>query len=1182
MSQFALPAGLNFTNNLAPGVPGLRRYVKNMTTSQNSYRPGETAIIPLSTGDAGAFWIKDTVRLKFQLDILNYSAFIDFINLGPAGFHQIIKKMSLDINGYEHELNDYYNWYVTTKMISRGENIVPFEVCRSNTWEPAGGLAGIKHINFIKPSMVTQTGLPHGVVFPPLEANGSNAVPDTFTETLMYYSNPYAVMSYGTTREPYFWSDGSTDVTKPPYFIDKFGQFQSSNWLEGGINWYSDYVEAPKHIETKYEYSNDGNSDTLPYGRAGASSTVTGSSIGLDHVLSIKRLLPGSTNSTTDPVGTYNNELVTGFETNEKGMYNRFIGGLNRDTIGYACKIRRKGAKDIGNVAFAQSVASFSPLCWPIKQPVNLEKLKKEYKESIVGVNQHNVLSYFANCKNIPIAKPIRLDSNDMLNFGENIFWGNHDFKDKHQTENKSWMNPSVAEITSFFVELKIYSSIIGEDAKVWFPETIFQQGTVKLKITFEDPNIAFQVLSDPCRVVPGTVRDRFPNLGIIESRKTTHNGTDLTTQLISIGSLKEVHPSALISGIHPIMISDYTPGDCFNDAVALGKLMVPNLKLDFLHNLDHLYQTIQLGANNANNTASPNLYVTNIRNTPFTSNANNIDQTHFYSGEISSGGGGDPGTSAIQSVPRDFLHVSSLISGIVNNLENNARIGLAPVKYSSYSALGQPSPDSFPQKYNPNSKQDFWNLQVYDLQNYARPSQHIGWLNNGISTASNGQVIASQYDAQSASTVNSNQNSYYYLLKNQDVLYQVPNWIPYAPPQCQYLPINNPYDKRTARTYSLDNIINENAVYYGTHLTSSKAQVRRTTDRAYPLGARDAGFEVGLMNKLTYVVKGIYVDYQQITLPPEDAANIIESALTSGVTIEVETSKLTTFVPAQSEILNQLVNITCAYCKNMSLWFTPRDCYQGDIAYSYNTFNSFYNPFASFDYKETSAELEQYNHLGGTPVYKNALRYNNTMGIELQVQVGAEYFPRVPINRWNELIQYTRWGDQKFGNLQDLDYMNIFPAIQPSYMLDQGFEVNCLQDGYTAVFLPLRCLDDQSITCNPSFITVELSIGGTLSAESTGYKLTSEPIIRGRRHPKGSLPFLKPLEGSFHLAFNFETYPGKGDEILTGIPITNNNFFLRMQKAHLLTQQEVRVFVKADCNGKLVVGRGSTASFLT
>ena len=724
MANFTLPSGLNYTNQLAPGIPGLRRTIDNAATTQNVYRPAETAIIPLSTGDGGAFWATDTVRLRMQVDILNYSSFIDFISLGPCGFHSIIKRMAIEINGYEHEVQDYYNWSVTTEMIQRGENCKPFEIVRSNTWEVAGGLSGIKHINFIKPSMVTSTGLPHSVIFPKL-LNSVGVVADNFTQSLMYYSNPYASIAFGTSKQlNYHSTNANVDrYYKAPYNFLNFGGFHTSNWLTGGLSWYIDSTENYKYLAVNHAVVEPG----LTTASAVANNTSSGSSNALDYSFNNKALYPGKSYD-GQPAGADVNlstprvTLVlpgTNALIGQDGPYYKFVGGPSKTMIGLTYKLTPgNGTINIGNVSFGQSVDQFTPLQWPVKQPIDLEKLKYCIHESLEDVNQYNVMSYYANCKNIPVSKPLDLQQSfgSTGDNGASKVWGSFDFSDQTNYGSLPMLNPTVAVRTPFFIELKIYSSIIGEKAKVWFPETIFQQGTVKLKILFEDPNIAFQITSDPCRKVPGTPRDAFPNLGVLSTYGyTITNGNVTARNIKTIAALDEVSPIYLLSGVHPIMVTNYVPGQCFNDSICLGTAILPIQKFDVLHNLAHIHNIYnQLGVDAANTNHFKSITIKPLPNTDTA--AGQIDQTVSFPGTV---GQGD----------RSFTWVSYALSAITNEIYHNLRIGTAPIKYTDYDVdTGLPTPRSDIDLFQPNT-QAIYGEQITDLKNYYRPASHHTWL---------------------------------------------------------------------------------------------------------------------------------------------------------------------------------------------------------------------------------------------------------------------------------------------------------------------------------------------------------------------------------------------------------------------------------------------------------------------
>jgi hypothetical protein len=197
MQDFAMPQSLELEASRRNGIPAIRREVIHNTTTQNEYRPSELCYIPLDTGAAGAFMDVKTTRLELTVVVRNKNFFVDFINLSRCGWHALIQEFGIEINNGIHELNRHYAECVELEMIKMGQNQKPFEITRSNPWTPSNGQSGKMHINFIKPSMVTAQGLPHNVQYPSLTTLTSATTPDTITQSLLLFSNPFLNESLG-------------------------------------------------------------------------------------------------------------------------------------------------------------------------------------------------------------------------------------------------------------------------------------------------------------------------------------------------------------------------------------------------------------------------------------------------------------------------------------------------------------------------------------------------------------------------------------------------------------------------------------------------------------------------------------------------------------------------------------------------------------------------------------------------------------------------------------------------------------------------------------------------------------------------------------------------------------------------------------------------------------------------
>jgi hypothetical protein len=248
---------------------------------------------------------------------------------------------------------------------------------------------------------------------------------------------------------------------------------------------------------------------------------------------------------------------------------------------------------------------------------------------------------------------------------------------------------------------------------------------------------------------------------------------------------------------------------------------------------------------------------------------------------------------------------------------------------------------------------------------------------------------------------------------------------------------------------------------------------------------------------------------------------------------------------------------------------FRPTDIYQGDRAYGYNSF-SFYNPFTVFRFDFDASITPQsstsagYNDLGGKPIYYNECVIATRVPFDIQLQLSGELYPRTPIDTINRLLMHTRWGDQVFSSA---DYMELAPALQPSYLTSKGMAINTLQDGFWAAFCPISALDDQTLTDNPFFNPLEISL---------------RKRLRGMRAPVGPLPIYKPYDGTFHLSFNLEAFMGQSGRMRTGVPIVNNNMFLRMEKCHLIREYDTQLLTICECDAKVVFERGGTMQFFT
>lgn len=1112
MTDFAMPQALELEAVRRQGIPAVRREVVHNTTTQNEYRPSELCYIPVDTGAAGAFMDTTTTRLEMTVVVRNKNYYVDFINLPRCGWNAIIQEFGIEINNGLHELNRHYAECIELDMIKRGENRTPFEICRPNPYKVGEGIVGMKHINFVKPSMVTSNGMPHNVKYDALVTSTATTTPNTLQSALLL-SNVYTNQSFGRV------SNATISVPTFTSFIDydtHLGGTMTSSMMMGSSSW-DDRVQRPRQEQRK--------------------------------------VVIGTTYTTTGAVSA---PTVIGEFMNINSNY-RIVGGPNGESVGHSATVTGANpyqstttyGANIFQAAYGQSVPSVAPSQWPAYQPTDWSALQKDLKESLRYVNADNIVNYYANCKNIPVGIPLDLSGDPT---GQNKIWGDAD-------HTKPVLDDNGAE-TEFHISLKVYSSLIGELTKKWFPELVVPQGRMRIRLRFQEPQILFQTLMDPCRRVPGTSRDWFPYLGVVYSNEVvTDNrptnivsgvdqnppaGTLITTHAIS--DLQSVSIESVASGIHPCMVSNYTPGYVFNAAVAAGTFAIPTLRLKSTNAavgqafwLSDYGRTLTGTATPVNSQFSTNDNLVNV----LSSNIENHYDTDQFADWIST----IPDTTA--EVHQKLNALFKLVIQLQWEQYMNGEYGCPWVYRQNHNPQGEP--------YLKKLTTD-WSIRISDVQQIQFPTGFRNLMAGQAPTASDGSLFVTEHDVA---------GQQYYNNFNWDQKWKGINYHPYCVPTPQYVPFQYPSNKTTSRTLNSTSLfLSEDQSCFGTHLERSVAQVRRSHSTLYPLQIPDS-ITSRIDERLTYIVKNVQLVTQQIILPRTAAISIVENALNGGITMETVAWKEMESILPKAESQKHLINMAAAFCNSLSFVFRPTDTYQGDRAYGYNSF-SFYNPFTvfRFDYDPTLtpgiSRSADYNDLGGKPIYYNECVIATRTPFDIQLQLSGELYPRTPIDTIHRLLMHTRWGDQVFAST---DYMELAPALQPSYLTSKGMSINTLQDGFWAAYCPISCLDDQTITDNPFFTPLEISL---------------KKRIRGKRAPYGPLPIYKPYDGTFHLSFNLEAFMGQSGRMRTGVPIVNNNMFLRFEKGHLLREFDTQLLTICECDAKVVFERGGTMQFFT
>lgn len=368
-----------------------------------------------------------------------------------------------------------------------------------------------------------------------------------------------------------------------------------------------------------------------------------------------------------------------------------------------------------------------------------------------------------------------------------------------------------------------------------------------------------------------------------------------------------------------------------------------------------------------------------------------------------------------------------------------------------------------------------------------------------------------------------------------------------------------------------------ESAACFGTWRPFGVPQSRRSNLGALPLSLPQTHY-----GDLTYEISGLMYRVEEILMNDQVTASILSAAMDGkavlGTTVLKE-MKQQTVVNASQKIL---APVTGANVADICFAFRHPDQLDYTGAFAYPTY-SFVNPFASVKKSPStyaSGNTTQTFHVGtDTPsdyTIEHAFDTTLNSNVEIYAQLASEHLPRHHIRSVDHLVEFVTAGDQIFTgssdvggyrrigglpNQHDCNYSLTNPA--PFALERQG--ISCLEDGFFAAHLPMNCLDDQTVTGNP-FLTRAASAAYLPGANGLG-------LVRERGNY--FLPHTEPLQGTFHLSFNLETFQGLGDKLRSGTTIVNNQFFLLFENAKLCAETTLEMLIVARCYAKIVFERG-------
>lgn len=456
----ALPAEVQLAKEKPQGAFCLRTRYALSANSANSWLAGSLVSLPLQTGTPGTFTDVKQGNINCTLLISNTNPYVDYLNFGPCGAMIFFDEMRVYSSGTPVEENLRYSETVDLLMEQGGWQCRPLHIFRRNKWRANNGKAGDKHINFIKPAMVDATGVPMFGRTPFMDKNSAVYTPASisfgYQPTAVAYANAVFDLGLQTVSK----SNGTT-VT----FGAMMGTDSGYTFNDDG---YGASIASSAARPLIYDYSSGGQGITAQTLVAGRNST---------HVR-------------PDPAG---NQLQAG---DHLGWKNTSVG--RTETLGST------------EVTYPWiPCATYVPSQWPDFQPCTLSGEVDDFEvDQIIGKTKvAEYMKYLANVRSLPIGLSGHISGTSYCAPVPIL-----------TASSAPTVNAPNCNYTEYRVSMPFISGIYGILADKMFPDLLIGANNIRIEFKLAPNNKALWLTMDPCRRIPGTVRDFAPFTGAANS----------------------------------------------------------------------------------------------------------------------------------------------------------------------------------------------------------------------------------------------------------------------------------------------------------------------------------------------------------------------------------------------------------------------------------------------------------------------------------------------------------------------------------------------------------------------------------------------------------------------------------------------------------------------------------------
>lgn len=928
-------------------------------------------------------------------------------------------------------------------------------VFRRNKWRANNGKAGDKHLNFIKPSMVDATGVPMFGRTPFMDNNSA------------VYCPPSISFGYQT----------STSLVP---VIDQ-GLQNTSKQGGGRYNFGSVFGN-----DSGYTFNDDGFQYNLQdaINLGGALYDYTSWGAGTNNVAIVGR---NSTHVRSPPDPVYYAQV------NDQVMWkNTFVARLG----------------NVGNIEATYPwvpCATYSPALWPDFQPCTLSGEVDDFEvDSIIGKTKvSEYMKYLANVRSLPIGIRGNIDG---TTYALPVA--------KLTASSSSNVNTVNCSFTEYRVSMPFVSGIYGILADKMFPDLLIGANNIRIEFKLASNMKALWLTMDPCRRVPGTVRDFAPFTG--SSNGYPRFGVSVSNQ----GWL-----SAAVDASSGNILPAGASLGCTNAMLYDGKM---------------------------NENATGLQANTDIINYQATTSGGYVAGSFIYNSTSAMGEDLVPAQPAIAKIEgMDFVTTNLVTCSLADGI-------LTVTLVSQPNYLIQPG--------------DFLVMNISDegeasgLQNIIIEAQNteedveddLGGKGTYTTSSSSAFIGASQavFLHKAPDSYVGHANGVYsgYSLSNYSNL-----------PKPQYMPTPTPWSQKnvgTLATRETTSYCNENAACYGTYLPASVPQTRRCQVTSRLQISDDVFSNAGTT---AFAIRDLQYIGEQVQLDDISTSAIIQHAATSEIVVWTRGYRSFEANCDTGTQQNIILPIQIGQATALYLVFRPSSLLGSQDYYS----NSFVCPFTGLSFSSVSSgstgvtlgKAGRPPDVGGMYTLNSSLDTQNMGLFSYQLFSGTKQYPLQPIQTVSEMLVEREKSTHSLHNWSwcGTEAMAITDwKSKQSSSTTTGFNFDAFLDlGFFTTFVPVSALDDQTITQNPYFCIGECDDTGVAIGRLRGVRqspLSTGDVGSGTTQFIGVLNTYVPPIGTFFLGWDFESWTNHDDIMRTGKFLGQEQLSIRMTGCHLMS----------------------------